>query len=64
MKKGDKVKITATKKELKLCNVNDLSIDAIMDNNEATVHIAGSKVSDVSTALGLWILPNEYLEKI
>jgi hypothetical protein len=64
MKKGDTVNITATENELKLIIPYQLSIDAILENRTATIHVLGKNESDVSTALGLWIIPNKYLEKI
>lgn len=64
MKKDARVKIIATREELESLMINDLSIEAILQNREGIIHHNGSKDSEVRTALGIWFIHNNLLEVI
>ena len=62
MSKGDEVIITATQKELLAQAIPPLSVNAILEDRHGYIYSAGRRESEVRTALGIWVLPNDKLE--
>lgn len=62
MSRGDEVIITATQKELLAQAIPPLSVNAILEDRHGHIYSAGRRESEVRTALGIWVLPNDKLE--